>query len=324
MALACALFVAPPAWAQKSVVPDRTYGEGGSREIEVRTAEDGTKTTEVTVKDKNGTVREHHKHTEDPHKANAVSDTHEWWGADGKKTREAWIDFDSMGETIYWHEEGYENGSMNSGNIHRKNAQNQWEHLRWNNALSTWEPVDPKKESPEPPKHLPKGPAKPFGFWGWFDAPEEITSSLYLGGTVIIEDGANTFVTAGFDASYTHVVSSTWAPIVEVQWTRGADGGVTYTKLQVMGGVATRPHMRGRLYFAPHLVAGVALVEADYGESPNPNTAATSFSMAAGVDIGTRLTRSIDLQGRLDYNPVFSGGDVRHNVRLGAGLRFRF
>src|SRR4030095_7595315 len=138
LALACVLLVAQPAFAQKTVIPDRTYGEGGSREIEVQTYKDGSKTTFVTVKDKNGNIREHHKHTEDPRNAFgfATSDTHDFFDAKGNKTREAWMSWDSDGKTNYWHEMGYDGkGSMNSGNIYKKNTQGQWEHVRWNDPL---------------------------------------------------------------------------------------------------------------------------------------------------------------------------------------------
>ena len=49
----------------------------------------------------------------------------------------------------------------------------------------------------------------------------------------------------------------------------------------------------------------------------------TDFALAVGVDIGRRIGDRMDLMARVEYIPTF-GAEIRHNVRLGAGLKWRF
>lgn len=312
--LAGALAFALPAFAQKVVHPDRVYGPGGTREIEVRTDPDGTQSTFITVRDKNGTIREYHERFEDPQKHNKVSETHHFWNADGHKVREGWIDYNADGEMIYWKEEGYDaKGSFNSGNIYQEMDGGKWRHLRWDNNLMKWV-EDPG--SGKPPKDPPNGPD---------DKPIEISSSVYLAGAVVFEDSFNRFATYGFDASYTRAVSPALGVMGDVQWTRGTSDIVTYTKLQWLGGVAFCERTSGDMFWGFHALAGFARVHSHSDVNPEiPSDTGTSFAIAAGLDFGKRVNDKMNVQGRIDYNPTFRSGDVRHNFRLGGGVRWRF
>ena len=49
-----------------------------------------------------------------------------------------------------------------------------------------------------------------------------------------------------------------------------------------------------------------------------------SFALAAGVDVGRRVSNRLDLVARAEYIPAFANSGIQHNVRLGGGLKVRF
>ena len=126
------------------------------------------------------------------------------------------------------------------------------------------------------------------------------------------EDASPHFWTSGANVSYTQKITGTWGFAADLQWTTGEQNGVRYSRWLGFAGVALCQHTGRRLYFAPRLMAGFSYIEG-----------ATDFAIAVGVDLGRRVTNGMDVVARVDYIPTF-GAQIQHNIRLGAGLKWRF
>jgi len=301
-----------PNKAPADTKPDSTYGEGGTRTVSSETRADGTRVTQVELRDKNGQLRERHTQLGS---TDLSSVTHEWWDANGKKTQEnGSTENHQTGEQIRT-QATYQNDKQLTGDSWSGRKDGPWTHERFNPATGKYEPDDPG----DPPKKE-NGPA-----------PDDlgVRDNLTLGGSFIFEDAYHVFVTSGVDASYTHALPLASGPraelglMADVSWTRGSDDvGVTYSKLQALGGLALCERAWGHdMYFGAHVLAGVSHVRGEYQNTPLYT--GTSFAIAAGFDAGKTINDRYDINVRVDYNPTIRNG-ILNNVRVGAGVRLRF
>jgi len=308
--------IAATGQTQKSppeVKPDNTYGEGGTRTTTFEINESGSRITHVELKDKNGVVREFHRVTSG---SEADTTMHEWFDEKGKKTQENGTSQSHKDGERIWTQSTWKDDKQLTGDSWAKDADGHWKHDKFNPATGKYEPASADD--------LPKIPGLPRA--DDLGVPRNLT----LGGSFIFENSFKGFITYGIDASYTHPIARTgdsqpeFGLMADLQWTHGSDDAdVSYGKLQAMGGLAwcEREWRRG-MYFGAHVLAGISQVRSEYNGMASDS--ATSFALAAGFDAGKRVTDRYDVNVRVDYNPTMGNGDVRNNIRLAAGLRFRF
>jgi hypothetical protein len=289
---------AAPAFAQNPV-PDTTYGPGGSKRTSTETLKDGTTVETIEIRDKDNTLREKITTSVDPNREEVVE--HDWYEADGQKSKQTLTKKNAAGRQYYSREDDFVNGVLDSGAIYEE-ENGRPVHKRFNKKTQQYEPVDP----PNAPFDLFKIPG--------FEEHLNITSAFYAGAVFVWEDSSPRFWTSGVNVSYTHKLTSTWGFAADLQWTAGEQNGVDYTKVLGFVGVALCQHTGRRLYFAPRLLGGVSHVT--QGE--------TAFALAAGVDIGRRVSERLDLIGRVEYIPTFADSGIQHNVRVGGGIKVRF
>lgn len=296
--------------------PDKTYGEGGTKTISTETRADGVRIENIDVKDKNGTLRERHHRTV-ARNGQAISND-EWWGPDGKKTREMSATADAAGRVTSMSSATYKNGEQQTGDTWEK-KRDDWDHQRFNPKTGKYESTDPT-----PP------PAKTSAELSQELRDMGIAHNFYLGGGFIIEDSFKRFLTYGFEGSYTRALPaaadnhSRFALMADFEWTRGTSDEVTYTKLQGLGGLAFCERARGEMYWGAHVLAGFSRVHSHSDSLFMPSYTGTSFALAAGVDAGKRVNEKLDVQIRADYNPTFQSGNFANNIRVSGGLRYRF
>jgi hypothetical protein len=293
------LALAPDVWARQSV-PDSTYGSGGTKTTSVTKDADGTTHKTDTYRDKSGTVRESFTETTDAGGRSTSVDQE--FDDTGAKRYEEELHYDPTGRLVYDREEEYNiYGIPYWGDIFEIGPNGEKTYKAYNPESQQYEPYTPKR-------------------WLWFLPAQKasISDGLYLAGAAVLEDSASAFFTYGVEASYTRALwngAGTHAPVglmADVQWTRGTSDEQTYTKLQVLGGLALCASVRRDVYVGVHILGGVSHVSA------------SSFALAAGVDVGKRLNEAMDVQGRVDYNPTFQSGTVSNNIRFSGGLRWRF
>lgn len=293
-----ALVVLPgPVFAQNPV-PDSTYGPGGSKKTSTETLKDGSTVETIEIRDKDGKLREQVKTTVDANRDEVVE--RDWFDAGGAKTKQTVTKKNAAGHQYYSREDEFKDGVLESGAIVEE-ENGKLVQKRFNRQTQRYEPVDPANE----PFDLFKIPG--------FAEQLEITDSLYGGIVFIWEDASPRFWSSGVNVSYARKLIAMWEFAADLQWTIGEQHGVTYRKVQGFAGVAFGQHSNRSLYFAPRLLAGFSHLDG-----------VTSFALAAGVDVGRRLSSRFDLLSRLEYLPTFTGGGVQHNLRVGAGLKWRF
>ena len=295
--MGCLLLVSSPAFAQNPV-PDATYGPGGSKTTSSEKLNDGSMVETIEIRDKGGQLRERIKTTVDPNRNEVVE--RDWYDAQGVKTKQTMTKKNAAGHQYYSREDDFKDGVLESGAIVEE-ENGKLVQKRFNKQTQRYEPVDPANE----PFDLFKVPG--------FEQDLEITDSLYGGVVFVWEDSSPRFWASGVSVSYAHKLISTWGFAADLQWTIGEQHGVTYRKVQGFVGVVFGPHSNRRLYFAPRLLGGFSHLDG-----------VTSFALAAGVDVGRRVSNRLDLVGRAEYIPTFANSGVQHNVRIGGGLKMRF
>lgn len=288
------VFLASPAFGQNPV-PDTSYGPGGSKSTSSQTLKDGTTVETVEIRDKDGKLREQIKTTVGANRDEIVE--RDWYDASGQKTKQTLRKKNAAGHQYYSREDDFVDGVLDSGAIVEE-ENGKPVHKRFNKKTQQYEPVDPANE----PFDLFKIPG--------FEQHLEITHALYAGVTFVLEDGGDWM--SGVNISYTQRITSTWGFATDLEWTIGERFDVQIEKWRAFAGVAMCQHAGRRLYFAPRLMAGLEHVDDN-----------TDFALAVGVDIGRRIGDRMDLMARVEYIPTF-GAEIRHNVRLGAGLKWRF
>jgi hypothetical protein len=296
-------------WAQRNTEPDNKYGPGGTRTwSEVKQA-DGTTETTTTWKDAKGTIRKTSTETLASDGELTVKD--EWFNEQGKKIHEEMGKYNRWDYEDYWREETYVDGVLDSGELWEwdRNTED-YVHKAWNKTTQRYEDV---------PRLKFKLLNKILGF----EKEVLIEDALYVGGAVVREDGGQSFGTYGVNASYVRPLKSNRVVglMADVQWTRGSENVVTFTKLQLLGGLSLSQHVHNAWSLTPHVLAGVATVTPSSNGVSYDST--TAFALAVGVDIGMRFNRRTEWIGRADYNPTFNSG-VQNNFRFSTGLRYTF
>lgn len=150
-------------------------------------------------------------------------------------------------------------------------------------------------------------------------------NNLFVGPSTIFEDSKPGFNTFGLNSLFTHPVSSTIGLTGDAGFHFGSSNGVDYTKLQLLAGASLLPANTNKIYFSPHLLAGVADVTSKFSAGNNTfKNSSAGFSLAAGALVGFPINNKITIAGTADYNPTFGSGGVKSNFRLGFGLDFHF
>ena len=290
-----------------TVEADGKYGAGGTKTTTVVKNADGTGEETVVWKDAKGVVRQKGSTTWD--KDGNEVDTDQWFDEQGKKTRETVGKYDYWDYEDYWRDEKYVGGVLDSGDIW------EWDPTTWDYVHKRWNDKDQRYEV------VPQLRLDPFKNLPGFQKHVLAAASLYVGFATVLEDGGQSFGTYGVNATYTHPLNKLVGIMADFQWTRGSDDFQTYTKMQILGGLALCQHVHQSWSITPHVLAGMAMVTPSSSGVSYDSTSA--FSLAAGVDFGMRFNRQIEWIGRADYNPTFSDG-VQNNFRFSTGLRLRF
>ena len=147
------------------------------------------------------------------------------------------------------------------------------------------------------------------------------SNDVFLGPSVIMEDGYKAYYTYGLNAAYTHQLSRSLGITADGGGWAGSVSGTKYFHGELMGGISLFVPHSGKNAFTPYLLGGVSYMHSKYSYAGMDYTfSGTNATAAIGASYRFPINNKLGLELKADYNPAFGKGIVDNNIRVGLGI----